>query len=488
MPPLIVSTVSAYPNTTNESDIFWQFTYGGTKYPTYTYVRKNTNMNSPVTDLASNDLRCNAGGESGAATDTLAVKAGGEFTWTSDTAVYHNGATAMYMAKAPTTAKEYDGSGQRWFKIVEIGPTFSGGNPTWPLWQTYTYRIPPATPNGEYLLRIEQLALHNPGGVPQFYISCAQVSVSNGGSGTPGPLVSIPGYVKGTETGYTVNIYNNFKSYSLVGPSVWAGQNDTSPPVVVPSTTSKPPPTSTPTPVIVPTPTPSPVIVPSPSASSTSTSTSTSITVPVPPAQVTLISTVYTTKWNTSFVFFTATSTATVISPSILTTTATLTSSCAAGSVQTITQNLGGVTVTATAPALTIVSTASASALPAATITIISTTTAPALTLVSTSPPTTTTLTITAPDAGKTVTITSLSLFTITTYDTITETSTYTEYSTVTVGSGEVGSPNNGGGGAAGTIALWSQCGGKDWNGSGTCVAGATCKYSNEFYSQCMAS
>lgn len=40
-----------------ETDIFWQLTYGGTKYPTYTYVRKNNNDNSPVTDLASNDLR-----------------------------------------------------------------------------------------------------------------------------------------------------------------------------------------------------------------------------------------------------------------------------------------------------------------------------------------------------------------------------------------------------------------------------------------------
>ncbi|KAH9224174.1 glycosyl hydrolase family 61-domain-containing protein [Leptodontidium sp. 2 PMI_412] len=222
--------------------IFWQLTYGGTTYPTYTYVRKNSNYNSPVTDLASNDLRCNAGAGAGDATDTLAVKAGASFTFTSDVAVYHNGATAMYMAKAPTTAKEYDGSGQRWFKILEIGPVWKGnGDPTWPLYQTYTYRIPPATPNGEYLLRIEQLALHNPGGVPQFYIGCAQISVTGGGNGNPGPLVAIPGYVKGTESGYTVNIYNNFKSYTFVGPAVWAGQNDTSP-VQVPSGSNNAPP------------------------------------------------------------------------------------------------------------------------------------------------------------------------------------------------------------------------------------------------------
>jgi hypothetical protein len=37
------------------------------------------------------------------------------------------------MAAAAPSAKEYDGSGQSWFKIKEIGPTFSGGTATWDL-------------------------------------------------------------------------------------------------------------------------------------------------------------------------------------------------------------------------------------------------------------------------------------------------------------------------------------------------------------------
>ena len=58
MPLLIVSEHHPrVPTQLTAPDIFWQLTYGGTKYPTYTYVRKNTNYNSPVTDLASNDLR-----------------------------------------------------------------------------------------------------------------------------------------------------------------------------------------------------------------------------------------------------------------------------------------------------------------------------------------------------------------------------------------------------------------------------------------------
>lgn len=62
--------------------------------------------------------------------------------------------------------------------------------------------------------------------------------------------MSIPGFIKGDEPGYTVNIYSNFKNYTVPGPAVWSGQNaagGTSPPVttsvagpVVSTTTSKP--------------------------------------------------------------------------------------------------------------------------------------------------------------------------------------------------------------------------------------------------------
>ncbi|KAL5326442.1 hypothetical protein ACEPPN_004127 [Leptodophora sp. 'Broadleaf-Isolate-01'] len=185
-------------------------------------------MNSPVTDLTSTDLRCNQGGVVGGNTQTITVTAGSSFTFTTDTAVYHNGPLSMYMAKAPSSAAAFDGSGQVWFKILDLGPTFdASGTATWPLAQTYTYTIPKALPNGDYLLRVQQLAIHNPypAGIPQFYISCAQVTVTGGGSGTPGPLVSIPGFIKGDEPGYIVNIYNNFKNYTVPGPAVWSGQN-----------------------------------------------------------------------------------------------------------------------------------------------------------------------------------------------------------------------------------------------------------------------
>lgn len=121
----------------------------------------------------------------------------------------------MYMAKAPSTAAEFDGTGQVWFKIFDDGPKFSGGSATWDLKSTYTFNLPSCIPAGEYLVRIQSLAIHNPGATPQFYISCAQVAVTGGGSTNLGPKVTIPGFIKSTDPGYTANIYTDV-SYLLI--------------------------------------------------------------------------------------------------------------------------------------------------------------------------------------------------------------------------------------------------------------------------------
>jgi hypothetical protein len=119
------------------------------------------------------------------------------------------------MSKVASAAAA-DGSSS-WFKIKEIGPKFPGG--TWDLQRSYSVTIPSCVAAGEYLLRIEQLAIHNPGSPPQFYIGCAQVKVTGSGSKTFSG-VSIPGHVKSTDPGFTANIYNNFNSYTVPGPKV----------------------------------------------------------------------------------------------------------------------------------------------------------------------------------------------------------------------------------------------------------------------------
>jgi hypothetical protein len=75
------------------------------------------------------------GGESGVNTTTVSVAAGSSVAFTSDVAVYHDGPISVYMAKATTTAAAFDGSGDVWFKILDIGPIFPGG--TWDLKRAY---------------------------------------------------------------------------------------------------------------------------------------------------------------------------------------------------------------------------------------------------------------------------------------------------------------------------------------------------------------
>jgi alpha-galactosidase len=40
--------------------------------------------------------------------------------------------------------------------------------------------------------------------------------------------------------------------------------------------------------------------------------------------------------------------------------------------------------------------------------------------------------------------------------------------------------------GSSGQLPIYSQCGGTGWTGSGACVSGTTCKFVNDYYSQCL--
>ncbi|MCJ1313281.1 hypothetical protein MMC25_006958 [Agyrium rufum] len=227
----------------NAHYIFETLTAGGTKYPAYTYIRQNSNYNSPVTDLTSTDIRCNVG-TSGATTSTVSIAAGSKITFSLDTPVYHQGPISVYMSKAPSTAAAYDGSGG-WFKILDEGPTFAGGSSTWPMYGSYDVTIPACLASGDYLVKIQSLAIHNPypSGLPQIYTECAQITLTGGGSSIPAPTVLIPSnaYMSNTDPGYTVNIYSNFNNYTVPGPAVWSCGGATGSPPPPP-----PPPVSTP--------------------------------------------------------------------------------------------------------------------------------------------------------------------------------------------------------------------------------------------------
>lgn len=103
------------------------------------------------------------------------------------------------MGKVPSgsTAATWSGSGDSWFKIAEWGATYPNGDNSAMSFADYndsqlSATIPKDIPNGDYLIKIEQIALHVVG-APQWYTSCAQVTVT-GGSGATTTFVNMPAY------------------------------------------------------------------------------------------------------------------------------------------------------------------------------------------------------------------------------------------------------------------------------------------------------
>ncbi|EJD03601.1 endoglucanase II [Fomitiporia mediterranea MF3/22] len=198
--------------------------------PAWLNVRRTNNYNSqsPVTDVNSIDLRCYDSSEPGTAT-TVTVSAGQELGIVADQAVYHQSTTNIYMARAPGDVDGWAGDGNVWFKVYELPPVTNGGQSiTFPSMgkSQFTFTLPKNLPSGQYLVRMENIAIHSAssyGGV-QFYISCGQLNVENGGSGTPGPMVAFPGAYTGYEAGLLINIYYPIPTnYTQPRPPVWSG-------------------------------------------------------------------------------------------------------------------------------------------------------------------------------------------------------------------------------------------------------------------------
>lgn len=207
---------------------FTSLIVNGTTTAEYEYVRENTNYNSPVTDVTSDDIRCNVGGlASGTNTSVATVVAGSTVGFALDIPIFHPGPLAVYMSSVPTstTIEIYDGSGP-WFKINELPPVINSTAITFPAdnLASYSFAIPKTVPPGLYLLRIEHLALHVASGTngAQFYISCAQIEVNGPGGGDPSPTADLPGAYSASDPGILIDIYYPIPtSYTPPGPAVW---------------------------------------------------------------------------------------------------------------------------------------------------------------------------------------------------------------------------------------------------------------------------
>ncbi|KAH8829386.1 glycoside hydrolase family 61 protein [Flagelloscypha sp. PMI_526] len=232
---LVVTQVSAHYT-------FPSLKVGGTTTGAWVNTRKTNNYNSrnPVTDVKSADFRCYTS-ETQATAATVSVAAG----IVTDGTIYHPSVTNVYMAKASNgNATTFAGDGAVQgvpgmtvlndlldlnSSFTQITATTDGGNsinfPSNGL-ASVDFTLPKNLPNGQYLVRVENIALHSASsyGGAQFYIACAQIQVTGGGSGTPGPLVSIPGVYTGNEPGILINIYYPVPAtYTQPGPAVWTG-------------------------------------------------------------------------------------------------------------------------------------------------------------------------------------------------------------------------------------------------------------------------
>ncbi|CAP86439.1 hypothetical protein E8E15_003398 [Penicillium rubens] len=182
------------------------------------------------------DFRCNKGAFTFAGqTGTAEVKAGSKVAMklAVGATMQHPGPALVYMSKAPTTAKEYEGDGE-WFKIHQESVCDKNKDFTKDAWCTWDkdrieFTIPASLPDGEYLIRPEHIGVHGAaGGEAEFYYSCAQVKVVGGGNGTPGPTVKFPGAYKKDDPSFNFSIWNGYKEYPMPGPEVWNGESGSS--------------------------------------------------------------------------------------------------------------------------------------------------------------------------------------------------------------------------------------------------------------------
>ncbi|TVY75978.1 Endo-beta-1,4-glucanase D [Lachnellula suecica] len=207
--------------------------YGGTTQPAWQQVRERSDMNShePVLDTTLLDIRCGKDASTAYAPAIQTVAAGSSLGWVVDPSIQHPGPGLGYLAKVPAgkTAATWDGSGAVWFKVWEQGPTALNSNGgDWPTsgLTTLSFTIPKNTPSGDYIARIEHIGLHaaSQKNGAQFYLSCGQITVTGGGSGSPGPLVAFPGAYSATDPGILIQIYYPVPTnYTIPGPKVWTG-------------------------------------------------------------------------------------------------------------------------------------------------------------------------------------------------------------------------------------------------------------------------
>jgi len=228
---------------TGANQVVQQLSVNGKSAGSLNGIRAPSN-NNPVQDVGSNNMICGQPGSSskniidvapgdklGAYWQHLIGGPQGPNDKDNPIAKSHKGPVMAYLAKVDNAATA-SLNGLKWFKIADDG--FDTSNRQWGVDRMIAnngwayFNMPNCIAPGQYLLRVEILALHSAKnrGAAQFYQSCAQIKVSGSGTFSAAQTVSIPGAYKADDAGILANIYglagtpdNNGKPYKSPGPA-----------------------------------------------------------------------------------------------------------------------------------------------------------------------------------------------------------------------------------------------------------------------------
>ena len=133
----------------------------------------------------------------------------------------HRGPVTVWMASCGSSCSTFKTSGAKWFATDKAGMNADGSYATDDLiaaGASWTTTIPFNIAPGEYLLRIELLALHSIG-APQFYPSCSQIRVNGTGDGAPRDGEAAP--IQDIYKGYSFpNIWKPGSVFKIAGPAI----------------------------------------------------------------------------------------------------------------------------------------------------------------------------------------------------------------------------------------------------------------------------
>lgn len=133
------------------------------------FIRENSNFINPLKPFLNptNDLRCNEGSFANAGRTGVAQVSPGsrlDFKLWNRGTIIHPGPSTIHMSRAPGDVKQYQGDGD-WFKVYEdviCGPMHPLQDSDWCSWAkpTVGFTVPRDTPPGQYLVRVEHIAIH----------------------------------------------------------------------------------------------------------------------------------------------------------------------------------------------------------------------------------------------------------------------------------------------------------------------------------------